>query len=82
MSFAFDTRDQHRVLLKDSWHVLLKDIEAKGVLYRWLHENGVCNIPSYLSAGDVGPITHHQSQTHEVAGKVIGNDTHYRLTPH
>jgi len=81
-SFALDTKEQRRVLLKDSWRVLLKDIEPEGELYRQLHKNGVCNIPSCLSAGDVGPDTHHQTQTHDVTKEVIDNSTCYKLTPH
>jgi len=81
-SFALDANERRRVLLKDSWRVLLKDIEPEGEIYRRLHENGVCNIPSCLSAGDVGPDVHHRSRTHEFTRDVIGNGTRYKLTPH
>ncbi|KAF8484210.1 hypothetical protein F5888DRAFT_1773518, partial [Russula emetica] len=66
-----------RVLVKDSWRVLLKDIKPEGELYDLLHRGKVDNIPSCLSAGDVGADIYHQTQTHEV-----GNDMNYKLTPH
>ncbi|KAF8489211.1 hypothetical protein F5888DRAFT_1747923, partial [Russula emetica] len=41
------------------------------------HRGKVDNIPSCLSAGDVGADIYHQTQTHKV-----GNDMNYKLTPH
>ncbi|KAF8494313.1 kinase-like domain-containing protein [Russula emetica] len=75
--FALDVKERHRVLVKDSWHVLLKDIKPEGELYDLLHRGKVDNIPSCLSAGDVGADIYHQTQTHKV-----GNDMNYKLTPH
>ncbi|KAF8502887.1 hypothetical protein F5888DRAFT_1607674, partial [Russula emetica] len=75
--FALDVKERRRVLVKDSWRVLLKDIKPEGELYDLLHQGKVDNIPSCLSAGDVGTDIYHQTQTHKV-----GNDMNYKLTPH
>jgi hypothetical protein len=81
-SIALDTKLRRRVLLKDSWRVLLEDIEPEGVLYDRFRDEGVCNVPSCLLACDVGTDTHHRSQTDLVTDEVIGNNIHYELTPH
>ncbi|KAF8498044.1 hypothetical protein F5888DRAFT_1567446, partial [Russula emetica] len=75
--FALDVKEKCRVLVKDSWRVLLKDIKPEGELYDLLHWGKVDNIPSCLLAGDVGADIYHQTQTHKV-----GNDMNYKLTPH
>ncbi|KAF8487817.1 hypothetical protein F5888DRAFT_1624165, partial [Russula emetica] len=75
--FALDVKEKCRVLVKDSWRVLLKDIKPEGELYDLLHRGKVDNIPSCLLAGDVGADIYHQTQTHKV-----GNDMNYKLTPH
>ncbi|KAF8488032.1 hypothetical protein F5888DRAFT_1755852, partial [Russula emetica] len=75
--FALDVKERRCVLVKDSWRVLLKDIKPEGELYDLLHRGKVDNIPSCLSAGDVGADIYHQTQTHKV-----GNDMNYKLTPH
>ena len=51
--FTLDTASKRHVLLKDSWHVIMKGIEPEGVLYHQLHDNHICNISSVLLAGDV-----------------------------
>ncbi|KAF8488574.1 kinase-like domain-containing protein, partial [Russula emetica] len=48
--FALDVKERRRVLVKDSWRVLLKDIKPEGELYDLLHRGKVDNIPSCLSA--------------------------------
>src|SRR5216684_4702794 len=58
-SFAYDKHNGRRVLLKDSWHVLLEGIKLEGEIYRLLHEKGVPNIPSYSLGDDVGNETYH-----------------------
>jgi hypothetical protein len=58
-SIALDTKLICHVLLKDSWRVLLEDIEPEGVLYDRFRDEGVCNVPSCLLACDVGTDTHH-----------------------
>ncbi|KAF8502325.1 hypothetical protein F5888DRAFT_1871862 [Russula emetica] len=75
--FTLDVKERRCVLVKDSWRVLLKDIKPEGELYDLLHWGKVDNIPSCLSAGDVGADIYHQTQTHKV-----GNDMNYKLTPH
>ena len=64
-SIAYDTQNRRRVLLKDSWRVVLKDIEPEGNIYRRLLGARVPNIPSLLSDGDVGNDSdeYHRSQT-------------------
>jgi len=81
-SVAFDTQNRRRVLLKDSWRVLLDDIKPEGEIYRLLHENSVPNIPSCLVAGDVGNDAYHRSQTHEVMDKHVARHPCWTLTPH
>ena len=65
-SIALDVSNKRRVLLKDSWRIVHKDIKPEGELYRILHEAKVSNISSVELAGDVGSDTHHQSQTKEI----------------
>lgn len=65
-SIALDVSHRCRVLVKDSWRVVHDDIKPEGEVYRRLHDHQVSNIPSLLSAGDVGTNTFHQSQTKAV----------------
>ncbi len=86
MSFAYDKHNGHRVLLKDSWHVLLEGIKLEGEIYRLLHEKGVPNIPSYSLADDVGNETYHRSQTDEIINnqnfELRDHRPHWKLTSH
>ncbi|KAF8490092.1 hypothetical protein F5888DRAFT_1869004, partial [Russula emetica] len=66
--FALDVKERCRVLIKDSWRVLLKDIKPEGELYDLLHRGKVDNIPS--SSGKYRKT------------RKIGNDMNYKLTPH
>ena len=81
-SIAFDTKNRRRVLLKDSWRLLLKDLIPEGDIYCRLHDARVPNIPSLLSAGDVGNDQHHQSQTDQAIHNLIPNHSSWALTPH
>jgi hypothetical protein len=81
-SVAFDTQNRRRVLLKDSWRVLLDGIKPEGEIYGMLHKKGVSNIPSCLVAGDVGKDAHHRSLTHDVIGKHVASHPCWKLTPH
>jgi hypothetical protein len=72
-SIAFDVENGRRVLLKDSWRVLLGDIEPEGVIYERLVSKNVPNIPSLVSAGDVGPDEYHQSRTAKALGNSISD---------
>ncbi len=81
-SVAYDIQEGRRVLLKDSWRVLLKGIEPEGDIYCRLHDKQVPNISSCLLAGDVGSDTYHKSQTHEVLGNGVPRCSCWKLTPH
>jgi hypothetical protein len=78
-SFAYDKQNGRRVLLKDSWRVLLGGVKPEGEIYRLLHEKRVPNISSYSLAGDVGNETYHRSRTDEIVDQ---NFEHWKLTPH
>jgi hypothetical protein len=80
-SFAYNIQNQHQVLLKDSWHVILDNIKPEGEIYKWFHDGKVPNIPSYELSMDIGNDTH-KSRTHETINKVKGNVTHWKLVPH
>jgi hypothetical protein len=83
-SFAYDVEGNCRVLLKDSWRVLLPDIEPEGDIYQQLHEQRVPNIPRCLLAGDVDADdadTHHRSRTHDVICK-LKTHHYWDITPH
>jgi len=49
-SIAYNVQMGKRVLLKDSWWVLLEGIKPEGEVYTLLHENAVPNIPYCLLA--------------------------------
>ena len=78
-SVAYDVRRKKRVLLKDSWRVLLDSVTPEGEIYAKLRQNSVPNIPFCSRAGDVGDDIHHKSRTHEFVGACGG---HLQLTPH
>jgi hypothetical protein len=81
-SFAYDVKGNCRVLLKDSWRVLMPGIQPEGDIYQRLHEQRVPNIPRYLVAGDVGDDTHHRSRTDEVIDKYVTPHPCWKITPH
>jgi len=81
-SFAFDIDDECRVLLKDSWRVLLEDIHAEGDIYSELHKHGVPNIPRCLFYGDIGHDDYHRSRTQDVKEQYFPDQHYWRLTPH
>jgi hypothetical protein len=68
-SIAYDVRRDKRVLMKDSWRVILPDIIPEGEIYARLHQNEVPNIPRCSCATDVGDDITHMSRTHEFVGK-------------
>ncbi len=78
-SVAYDVQRKKRILLKDSWRVLLDSITPEGEIYAKLHQNSVPNIPFCSRAGDVGDDTHHKSWTHKFVSACGG---HMQLTPH
>src|SRR6266702_1564079 len=79
MSVAYNVRRKKRILLKDSWRVLLDSVTPEGEIYAKLRQNSVPNIPFCSCAGDVGDNTHHKSQMHKFVGACGG---HMQLTPH
>jgi hypothetical protein len=82
VSFAYDIEENCRVLLKDSWRVLLPDIQPEGEIYRLLHRRQVPNIPRCVLASDVDDDTHHRSRTHEVIDKCKTPQPCWDITPH
>ena len=76
-SFAYDKHNGRRVLLKDSWRVLLEGIKPEGDIYRLLHEKRVPNIPSYTLADDVGNEIYHRTRT-----DAIVDDQNFELRNH
>lgn len=84
-SFAYDVHNDRRVLLKDSWRVLIDDVKPEGDIYRLLHDNQVPNIPLCPFDGDVGDKTYHRTQTDQIIDdpKVeLPNRRRWKLTPH
>jgi hypothetical protein len=86
VSFAYHKHNGRRVLLKDSWRVLLKGVKPEGEIYRLLYEKRVPNIPSYLVADDVGNETYHRSRTDEIVDsqdfELRNHRPRWKLTPH
>jgi hypothetical protein len=81
-SFAYDIERKRRVFLKDSWRVLMDDIQPEGEIYERLHQNNVPNIPLCLVAGDIGDDTYHQSRAHEFIEKCLTHTFGWKITPH
>jgi Fungal protein kinase len=85
-SIAYDKKNGRRVLLKDSWRVLLDSVKPEGETYHWLHENRVPNIPSCSLAGDIGNETYHRSRTDQIVDdqnfELRDHRSHWKLTPH
>jgi hypothetical protein len=84
ISIAYDVKTAKRVLIKDSWRVLLEGIEPEGEIYAVLHREKVPNIAHCSLAGDVGDETYHRTRTDQFAGKYgfvsqIVPHRHYRL---
>jgi hypothetical protein len=86
ISIAYDVKNKKRVLLKDSWRVLLEGISPEGEIYAVLHTRSVPNVPHCLLAGDVGDDTYHRTQTDKFASQCpypltsrIVPHRHYRL---
>jgi Fungal protein kinase len=79
---AYDVQRQQRVLLKDSWRVLLEDITPEGEIYATLHKHEVPNIPTCLQAGDIGDNRYHASRTHEFNNKYGSPCLSTHLVPH
>ena len=64
VSITYDVQRGKRVLLKDSWRILLDDFMAEGNVYEILHRAHVPNIPHCSQSGDIGDEFYHTSQTH------------------
>ena len=69
ISIAYDVRRNKRVLMKDSWRVVLQGVIPEGEIYAKLHQNKVPNIPRCSCATDVGDDILHQSRTHKFVSK-------------
>jgi hypothetical protein len=82
VSVAYNMEKRQRVLLKDSWHVVLPDIMLEGLVYAKLHENLVPNIPYCSQASNVDVNKYHKSQTHRFVGKFGMPNHHVPLVPH
>jgi hypothetical protein len=81
-SIAYDVQRNMRVLLKDSWRVLLEDITPEGEVYARLHQHSVPNIPYCSRATDVGDDFYHTSRTHEFVGKCGEPHAPIQIVPH
>jgi Fungal protein kinase len=81
-SIAYDVQTHGRVLLKDSWRVLLDDIQPEGAVYRTLEARLVPNIPRCLLSGDVGEDNYHRSQTDRFASKYWVHTCTQKVVPH
>ena len=86
VSFAYDKDNGRRVLLKDSWRVLLKGVRPEGEIYCQLHEYKVPNIPFCSLADNVGKDAYHRSRTDEIVDdpnfKLRDHRLHWKLTPY
>ena len=80
-SIAYDVHRKQRVLLKDSWRLLLDDIHPEGVVYERLHQNSVPNVPYCSMASDVAE-EYHRSQTDKFASRYWSNPYMHQFTPH
>jgi hypothetical protein len=85
-SFAYDKHNGRRVLLKDSWRVVLEGVKPEGEVYHLLHEKRVPNIPSYSLADDVGNVAYHQTRTDKIVDdhnfELRDHRSHWKLTSH
>jgi hypothetical protein len=84
-SIAYDVQRKRRVLLKDSWRVLLPNRTPEGIVYSMLHEKHVPNVPICALGCDIGD-DFHQSQTDRLVGRYFPYQAphftpyrHYRL---
>jgi len=85
VSIAYDVQRERRVLLKDSWRVLIDDIKPEGVVYNMLHEKKVPNVPVCSLANDIGGHLH-VTRTNQFVGTYLEHKPphftahrHYRL---
>ena len=62
VSIAYNLQRKKRVLIKDSWRLLLHGLHPEGEIYRRLHNHSVPNIPQYFLACDVGSEEYHKSR--------------------
>ena len=84
-SIVYDVQRNQHVFLKDSWQILIDDIEPEGVVYRLLHQEGVPNVPICSLASDIGgPL--HVTYTDQVVHEYLKHKPphfiahrHYRL---
>jgi hypothetical protein len=81
-SIAHDIGGKKCVLLKESWQILLENIEPKGVVYERLHHHSVPNIPDCFLLGDVGNTIYHATCTHNFAEKYWQHSPTPQLVPH
>ena len=85
-SFAYDKHNGYQVLMKDSWHVLLKGIKPEGDIYCLFHEKWVPNISSYILADDVGNKIYHWTWTDAIINdqnfELCNHHLHWKLTSH
>ena len=81
-SIAYDVRRNKRVLVKDSWRVVLEDITPEGEVYAKLRHHAVPNIPLCSLSADVADNTYHTSRTHEFASKYGGQRLSTQIMPH
>jgi Fungal protein kinase len=84
-SIAYDVQRSRRVLLKDSWRILIDDIIPEGEVYNMLHEKGVPNVPVCSLANDIGDHLH-VTRTNQFVGTYLRHrpphftaHRHYRL---
>ena len=86
-SIAYDVQRKQRVLVKDSWRIVIDGIKPEGVVYDMLHKNQVPNVPLCSLASDIDVRDRlHSSLTDEFVGKYteynpphFTTHRHYRL---
>jgi hypothetical protein len=78
-SIAYDVTRKTRVLLKDSWRVLLEGIEPEGDVYKNLSSQSVPSIAVCSLAGDVN---NHKSRTHEFTKMYWQHHSAPQFIPH
>jgi len=81
-SIAYDVQRNRRVLLKDSWRVLMEGIEPEGVTYARLNNHLVPNVPRCELAGDVGDEEYHRSLTHKFVNEYYPHPFALEFVPH
>lgn len=81
-SIMYNIKTGDRVLVKDSWQLLLDGIQAEGVVYATLEHHSVPSIPCCLLSGDVGKDNYHRSQTDRFTEKFWNHPHPLTVTPH